>query len=260
MPAADVALANADTARATNDLRTTTADAAATTTDVATTSADPARMIRGRVTDEDGTPLPAAQVFLEGTSIGSLTGQDGTFLLLLGDSIAESRGSAVTLLVQQIGYRQVRRDLESVGGDTLLGDVRLAEQALALDEIVVTGVEGAERELETVEPITIGEVTWAPRERSDVENAVGPLLLLPDLPLDQIGVHSFGDVTVSRVVQTLDGGVAVVLLQSRRPVRVADEVVESAGEIASIVRDGLFVVALGRMPADSLAAVLSRVR
>lgn len=229
------------------------------------------RVVRGRVTDVSGSPVEAAQVFVEGTPIGALTNTDGEFRLLLGDAASAAEAQPLTLMVQRIGYSQVSRDLTGVRGDTTLVDVRLSEQALSLDQIVVTGTAAGERtqarrgavegDIGAVRPVTVGAARWAPLQRADVEAAAGfAIMSLPGRPIAEVAVESFEGVWVTRVVQTLAGGETVVLFQSRRAIRVADDLVEDRQVTASTTRDGFFVVALGGLPVESLEAVLERVR
>ena len=81
-------------------------------------------------------PLAGAQVVVEGTGRGTLTDADGRFLL------TGLIGSDVTLRVVMIGYRGVTR---SVATGTTDLRIALAESAIELNEVVVTGTPGATR-------------------------------------------------------------------------------------------------------------------
>lgn len=234
------------------------------------TRAEP-RVVQGRVTDASGSPIEAAQVFVEGTTIGALTNANGRFRLQLGDAAPAADAQPRTLIVQRIGYSQVSRDLTGERGGTMSVDVRLSEQALSLDQIVVTGAAPGERtgerrgvaesELGAEGPVTVGAASWTPVQLTDAEAAVGfAILSLPGRPIEEVAVEWFEGVWVTRIVQTLEGGTAVVLLQARRAIRGADELAEDRQVTASTTRDGFFHVALGEMPFESLAALLERVR
>ena len=89
------------------------------------------------VTDSrTGQPLAATQVSVEGTGIGGLT--DAAGRITLGNVPAGTR----TLQVQRLGYRQITREIEVASGETLQLTIPMAEQALALDAVVVTGTAG----------------------------------------------------------------------------------------------------------------------
>jgi TonB-linked SusC/RagA family outer membrane protein len=94
--------------------------------------------VRGAVT-ELGTerPLTGVQVFVPGTSVGTLTDQNGRFLLV--NVPAGSQTVRATL----IGYAEADRTVEVVAGQTAAVNIRLESSAIALQEIIVTGVSGA---------------------------------------------------------------------------------------------------------------------
>ena len=105
------------------------------------------------VSGGSGQPIPAAQVLVSGTTIGTTTDANGRFRL------GGLSGESVTLEVRRIGFRPARQTVR-VG----LSDVRitLSEQSVALDEVVVTGTAGgqAKRELgNAVTSINAGEVS-----------------------------------------------------------------------------------------------------
>ena len=112
-----------------------------------------------------GQPIPAAQVLVSGTTIGTTTDANGRFRL------GGLSGESVTLEVRRIGFRPARQTVR-VG----LTDVRITlnEQSVALDEVVVTGTAGgqAKRELgNAVTSINAGEVS----ERGTV-NSIAQML------------------------------------------------------------------------------------
>ena len=93
--------------------------------------------ITGRVSDsQTGNPVAAAQVFIAELDLGGLTRQNGSYLLLnvpIGTH---------TLTVQRIGYRTVTVQLSVAAGETMAQDFQITEEALSLDEIIVTGTPG----------------------------------------------------------------------------------------------------------------------
>ncbi|MBI4520601.1 MAG: carboxypeptidase-like regulatory domain-containing protein, partial [Gemmatimonadetes bacterium] len=87
-------------------------------------------------------PLVGAQVYVVGTSIGGLTNASGRYLFT---NVPD--GSA-TLRVELIGYAAAERQVTITPGSTLTQDFQLTEEALSLDEIVVTGTAGTARRRE----------------------------------------------------------------------------------------------------------------
>jgi TonB-dependent starch-binding outer membrane protein SusC len=88
--------------------------------------------VAGRVTDQGGRGLPASQVLIEGTTIGTAADNDGAYRLV----IAAPRPGMV-LLVRSLGYRPVRQPLTQTAG-SMTQDFRLATDVLRLGEVVVT--------------------------------------------------------------------------------------------------------------------------
>ncbi len=235
--------------------------------------ADDAGTLSGRVTDAgSGRPLESAQVYVPGTGVGTLTNANGGFDLPLGalpDSLRD-----VPVRVERLGYQPEERALPRAGGDTAAADFRMSARALALDEIVVTGTEapqaaqpprgaqagaaGAERP--PIVPPPGGEaVLWAPVSRSEAEAFVGfPLRTLTDLEVVSIEVARVGGTAVARVVQRLASGERLTLLEARSPVDVPGGGAEAHASLA--LDGGVFAAGRAPLPADSLRALLGRLR
>jgi TonB-linked SusC/RagA family outer membrane protein len=113
--------------------------------------------IAGRVLDAaNGQPIPAAQVFISDLDLGVLSQQNGTYLL----SNVPVGPRSVT--VQRIGYRQLAQNVTVAAGQTVALDFRITEEALALDEIIVTGTPGGTQRRaigNTVSTVSVAEVT-----------------------------------------------------------------------------------------------------
>lgn len=237
------------------------------------------RIIRGRVTDESGRPLSAAQVLVQGTGVGTVTQQDGTFSLALPGTLGDAAARDVKLTAMLIGFSPATRDVVVPGGDTVSADLRLAQQAVALDEIVVTGVAAAPRKAAGRTPEVAGAdssenvVPWADAIRSqaqetmtraEAEKAVGfALLTVPDLDVVGIRVGYADGVAVVSFRQPLQGGEAgdtITLVEYR--VHPGDWALvpgsPQGGVRASIRRGDIQVNATARV--DSLKAILDRVR
>ena len=96
-----------------------------------------AQQITGRVIDQQtGQPLAAVQVFIPDTGLGALSQQNGRYLLL------NVPVGTHTINAQRIGYGGQTAEVTVAAGETVVRDFRLAEQALGLDEIIVTGTPG----------------------------------------------------------------------------------------------------------------------
>lgn len=84
--------------------------------------------IKGIVTDENGVPLPGANILEKGTSNGTQTDFDGNYTLNVENTNA-------ILVVSYVGY--VKQEV-TVGNNKTL-NITLVEDAAALDEVVVVG-------------------------------------------------------------------------------------------------------------------------
>src|SRR5690606_1234878 len=94
--------------------------------------------ITGRVTDAQTVqPLASAQVSITELGIGALTQQNGRFILI------NVPAGTHTVTVQRIGYRDATQAVTVVAGESVNLDFAITEEALALDEIIVTGTPGA---------------------------------------------------------------------------------------------------------------------
>jgi TonB-linked SusC/RagA family outer membrane protein len=94
---------------------------------------------RGTITGEilDQTtrrPLVGAQVSIPGTALGTVTNATGRYLL------PNAPIGEVTIRVQFIGYSTASRTVAVGAGETVTANFELSQAAIALDEVVVTGV------------------------------------------------------------------------------------------------------------------------
>ena len=91
-----------------------------------------AQTYTGRVTDDKGTPLPYATVYLlQDPAIGTATNSDGIFTLQTGVSLQSQ------VIVSFLGYEKQELTL-AYFADSTIKTVQLKEQPLALEETVVS--------------------------------------------------------------------------------------------------------------------------
>ena len=96
--------------------------------------------VTGRVVDASGgQPIPAVQVFIANLELGGLTQQNGRYLL------QNVPAGTHTVSVSRIGYRTTELQVTVGGGQTVEQNFTMNEEALALDEIIVTGTPGGTR-------------------------------------------------------------------------------------------------------------------
>ena len=230
-------------------------------------------VLRGRVTNEDGAGVPGAQVYVPGTTLGALTEGDGAFVLQrAGAGLADS----VVLEVAMIGYRLERRALD-LGADAGAGlDIRLTEQALALEAVVVTGTsadreraaEAGDASVTAAASVDPSALDWSELPRQEAETRLGCRLVLPDgAEPERIELGIAPDapggptpVAARYVVGAGPDGDEVTLVQSRLPVE-PGEGGPAEGYAAATRRIGeVWVRAAGPVPTAALDALLERLR
>ena len=118
--------------------------------------------VSGTVTDaSSGEPLSGAQVFVPGSNLGTLTSEDGTYRL---EGVPQGQQR---VRVRLIGYSTASTTVTVSAGQVATADFQLAQTALKLQEVVVTGVAGETPQAKlpfSVEQVTIEEN--APRATS----------------------------------------------------------------------------------------------
>ncbi len=85
-------------------------------------------VITGKVTDEDGNPLPGVNIVVKGTITGTITTVDGNYSIEVDDPNA-------TLVFSFIGYRTQE---VAISGRNII-NITLIEEAIGLDEVVTIG-------------------------------------------------------------------------------------------------------------------------
>lgn len=103
--------------------------------------------IKGKVTDDQGQPLPNISVLLKGTKSGTTTGNDGTFTIAVSKNTVTLDISGVGFAAQSINAR--------IGVDL---NITLIPEIKAIDEVIVTGTSGAtQRKKMTISVTKVGE-------------------------------------------------------------------------------------------------------
>ena len=128
--------------------------------------------ITGEVTNEgSGASLGEVQVFLADSGIGTLTRQNGRYVLL------NVPPGSYEMRAERIGLGSMTAQITIAGGETVVQDFALTEEALGLDEIVVTGTAGAARRREignTIAQINVAEIPDRPVLVSDILQSQAP--------------------------------------------------------------------------------------
>lgn len=114
--------------------------------------------ITGLVTNEGGQPLSGVNITVVGTSIGTLTGEDGRYVL------SAVPAGTYTVRASLIGYGEQTKQVGVAPGQTATLDFQLESQAIELAEIVAVGYGTQRRETVTgsVAAVTARELTQFP--------------------------------------------------------------------------------------------------
>ena len=87
--------------------------------------------IKGKIVDSNGESIVGANVYLEGTTIGTVADLEGNFTLR-----TQTRGS-YTLIISFVGMLHIERQVELTGSDIDLGTVVMESDAVGLAEVSV---------------------------------------------------------------------------------------------------------------------------
>ncbi len=90
--------------------------------------------ISGKVTGPDGKPVSGISVIIRNTSYGSATGVDGEYVIT-----ADLKAGNYELEFSGVGFKTSTQALQIGSGNSYTASAQLVEDALNLDEVVVTG-------------------------------------------------------------------------------------------------------------------------
>lgn len=113
--------------------------------------------LSGRVTEE-GTdrPLASARVFVDGTTLAAVTGEEGRY------GIAGVPGGALTISVRLIGYAPQQRLITVPADGGVEANFVLRKQAISLDQVLITGTAGRQEmraQGATVANVNVGKIS-----------------------------------------------------------------------------------------------------
>jgi TonB-linked SusC/RagA family outer membrane protein len=120
------------------------------------TEAPAAATLTGQVLEAgSGRPLAGAQIFLDGTTLGAMSGDDGRYRI-----VAVPAGPRL-VRVRLIGYGALQRVVNVPADGAMEADFTLTKQALELDRVMVTGTAGRQEmraQGATIASVSVGQV------------------------------------------------------------------------------------------------------
>lgn len=87
-----------------------------------------ASVIKGKVTDENNTPLPYANIIILGTTEGTATNQNGEFVI-------NTNKEKITLIFSYTGFNTLKKVVQTNRSEYL--NIQLSPQAISIQEVVV---------------------------------------------------------------------------------------------------------------------------
>lgn len=172
------------------------------------------RKVKGRVADSNGEPLPGADVFVDGTSNGTITDSDGYFTILVPED------PETVLVFNFIGMKQTRTKIEGI--ETF--EIEMTDDTQFLEEVVVTGYQSISRERSAGSFALVGGA-----EVQDKGNARGDILQALEGTVAGLNVNTSGEGTsyLIRGVTSINS--------SREPLFIVDGVPMSASAVTRLV-------------------------
>ncbi|MFQ5651704.1 MAG: TonB-dependent receptor domain-containing protein [bacterium] len=114
--------------------------------------------IQGKVTDQDGKPLPGTNVQIVGTDLGAAASDDGSY------TIPNVPAGTYTLSATFIGHFESKTEVQVLSGETAAVDFSLEESALPGETLVVSASRRPEKLTDS--PASISVVTARELKRS----------------------------------------------------------------------------------------------
>ncbi len=157
--------------------------------------------VRGNVSDENGIPVPAANVVIVGTMTGTTADFDGNFVL------ETSEVPPFELRITSVGYTATTVSVSS-NNENL--SITLAEAQTYLDEVVISASRTPERLFESpvsVERFGLKEIQNTPAESfyGGLQNLKGVDINTNSLTFQSINTRGFASFANTRFMQLVDG-------------------------------------------------------
>ncbi|MCB0697684.1 MAG: carboxypeptidase-like regulatory domain-containing protein, partial [Chitinophagaceae bacterium] len=89
-----------------------------------------AGVLKGKVTDRKGEPLPYATIYIKGTTTGTTANADANYSIVL-------QPGTYNVLCQYIGFQQLSFNITIKGNEELVHNFSLQEQSLQMNNVVV---------------------------------------------------------------------------------------------------------------------------
>lgn len=182
------------------------------------------RTVKGQVTDENGEPVPGANVYLKGTTIGVATDINGNYSLTFEDT-------HTVLVASFVGCKTMEQEI----GDREIVNFRLEPENEALAEVVVTGYQTISKErstgafekvgmeqmemkrLDNLSTVLEGEIAGYSdgiiRGVSTMNAQQTPLYVIDGFPVENTSIDQYGAVTENLPVLNMEDIESITVLK-----------------------------------------------
>jgi hypothetical protein len=222
-------------------------------------------VVRGTVTDERGRALAGAQVTVPALGRGVLSDGEGKYALAIPDTAVLDRDT-LTVVAQLIGMERQSHLVPVAPGRAEAQDFRMTEGVLALESVVVTSGEtprtrAERRAVPAAARVADAGALWRPTTAAGAAQWVGRApLRVPELEVLRWERATIEGARTTRITQRLESGGALVLVQLPTGAPASARATAAPAAVASISRDGVEILAEAPLAADSLRALLERLR
>lgn len=141
--------------------------------------------IKGILTDEAGDVLIGANVYVVEHELGATSDIDGAFM------ISDVPVGTVTLRISYIGYTEKTMTLDVQSGTNDIGSTMISQDALGLDEVVVSGVMDIVQDRRT--PVAVSTITLSEIQAKGVGNVEFPEVMKNTPSIYVSNQTGFGD-------------------------------------------------------------------
>ncbi|MBD3289299.1 TonB-dependent receptor plug domain-containing protein [candidate division KSB1 bacterium] len=135
--------------------------------------------IEGTVEDAEGQQLVGANVYLQGTTLGSSTDRDGAFTI---ESVPPGN---YTIQVRFLGYKTAVAEVQVTAGETVTRNFTLESDVLDMEALVVTGTINPLKKIES--SVAIATVNKQEIERRAPRNTADLLKAIPGFYVESSG-------------------------------------------------------------------------
>lgn len=182
------------------------------------------RTIKGRVTDENGQPVPGANIWLKGSTTGVPSDVDGNYILTFDEKYK-------VVVVSFIGYKSVE---DTIGSQEVI-NFKLVPDDETIDEVVVTGYQTISKErstgafakvsaqnlemrrMDNLSSVLEGQVAGYSdgiiRGVSTMNAQKTPLYVIDGFPVENTSIDAYGDVTENAPVLNMEDIESITILK-----------------------------------------------